>query len=57
MIYGFQSAQDKIALPGFGSQMPQITVAFGDSILHLQNGAQIIVANVTNLTSGNFLLT
>ncbi len=57
VIYGFQAAQDKIALPGFGSQLPQITTAFGDSIVHLQNGAQIVVANVTNLTGANFTLT
>ena len=57
VIYGFQAAQGVIALPGFGSQMPQVTTAFGDSILNLQNGAQIIVANVTGLTSQNFRLT
>ncbi len=53
-IVGFVPGQSTIALHGFGSQTPQISVAWGDSFINLPNGGQIIVENVTNLTGANF---
>jgi Ca2+-binding RTX toxin-like protein len=56
-IVGFVTGQDSIALHGYGDQVPAITVAFGDSILHLSDGTQIVVEGVTNLTAASFTLT
>lgn len=56
-VVGFVPGQSTIALHGFGSQVPQISVAFGASFINLANGAQIIVDNVTNLTAANFTFT
>jgi len=53
-IVGFVPGNDVIALHGYGTQMPSITVAFGDSFVNLSDGTQIIVENVTNLTSASF---
>ena len=54
-VVGFVPGQSTIALHGFGGQMPQISVAWGDSFINLPNGGQIIVENVTNLTHANFV--
>jgi uncharacterized protein YlzI (FlbEa/FlbD family) len=37
--------------------MPTLAVAYGDTVITLQNGAQIIVENVTNLTRASFTFT
>ena len=56
-VVGFVPGQSTIALHGFGSATPQISVAFGDSFINLANGGQIILENVTNLTHANFTFT
>ena len=56
-IVGFTPGQDTIALHGYGTQMPTLATAWGDTIINLQGGAQIIVENVTGLTAANFTLT
>ncbi len=53
-IVGFVPGSDAIALHGYGTQMPSINVAYGDSFVNLSDGTQIIVENVTNLTSASF---
>jgi hypothetical protein len=53
-IVGFNSAQDILALSGYGAQMPAISIAYGDSVLNLADGTQIIIEGVTNLTAANF---
>ncbi len=53
-IVGFTPGSDLIALHGYGTAMPTISVAFGDSFVNLSDGTQIIVENVTNLTSASF---
>jgi Ca2+-binding RTX toxin-like protein len=53
-IVGFVPGNDAIALHGYGTQMPSINVAYGDSFVNLSDGTQIIVENVTNLTSASF---
>ena len=53
-VYGFVPGQSSIALHGYGNQMPFIAISYGSSVISLQNGATIILANVTNLTAANF---
>jgi hypothetical protein len=56
VIVGFVPGQDTIALHGYGDTPPPVTVAFGDSIVHLNGGVEIVVLNVTNLPSSSFTL-
>jgi hypothetical protein len=56
-VVGFVPGQGTIALHGFGTQTPTLAVAYGDTVITLQNGAQIIVENVTNLTRASFTFT
>ncbi len=56
-IVGFVPGQSTIALHGFGTQLPTLATAWGDTIINLQGGVQIIVENVTNLSGANFTLT
>ncbi len=55
-IGGFIVGQDTIDLSGYGSGAPQITYAYGDSILNLQDGTQIVVYGVSNLTASSISL-
>ncbi len=52
-IGGFVVGQDTIDLSGYGSTAPQITYGYGDSILNLQDGSQIVVYGVSNLTASS----
>ncbi len=56
-IGGFVVGQDSLNLSGFGTAAPAITYAYGDSILNLQDGTQIVVYGVTNLTASSIHLT
>jgi Ca2+-binding RTX toxin-like protein len=49
-IAGFVPGQDTLELDGYGPTPPPITYAFGDSILNLSDGTQIVVYGVANLT-------
>ena len=55
-IVGFVAGQSTIELSGYGSAEPAITYAYGDSILNLQDGSQIVVYNVANLTAASITL-
>ena len=55
-IGGFVVGQDMIDLSGYGGTAPQITYAFGDSILNLQDGSQIVVYGVSNLTAASITM-
>ncbi len=55
-IGGFVVGQDMIDLSGYGATSPQITYAFGDSILNLQDGSQIVVYGVSNLTAASITM-
>ncbi len=55
-IYGFVPGQDMLQLNGYGSVAPQITHSGGSSFLHLQDGTQITVVGVANLTASSLTL-
>ncbi len=55
-IGGFVVGQDTIDLSGYGPTAPQISYAYGDSILNLQDGTQIVVYGVANLTASSLSL-
>ncbi len=56
IIAGFVPGQSTIELTGYGSTAPQITYAYGDSILNLQDGSQIVVYDVSNLTAASITM-
>lgn len=56
VIAGFTIGQDTLKLDGYGLTAPAITYAYGDSILNLQDGTQIVLFNVPNLTASSITL-
>jgi Ca2+-binding RTX toxin-like protein len=54
-IAGFVPGQDTLQLDGYGPTPPPITYAFGDSILNLSDGTQIVVYGVANLTASSIV--
>ena len=55
-IVGFVPGQSTIELSGYGSTAPTITYGYGDSILNLADGSQIVVYDVSNLTAASLTL-
>ena len=55
-IVGFVPGQSTIDLSGYGSTAPTITYGYGDSILNLADGSQIVVYDVSNLTAASLTL-
>ena len=52
-LLNFDVGQDSIELNGFGASDPTISYAFGDSILNLQDGTQVVVIGVSHLTDAS----
>ena len=55
-LLNFNPGQDVIDLNGYGATDPTITYAFGDSILNLQDGTQVVVIGVPHLTDSSIRL-
>ena len=55
-LLNFNPGQDVIDLNGYGGADPTINYAFGDSILNLQDGTQVVVIGVSHLTDASLRL-